>query len=511
MGKNAKLEVTLWLSALGVLTLCLGGAIYHRLTAADGESTGAQARIDLPRDAHGAGGKNDLAPPTVDRPTVVKVSPETTPDYLASTAGGGFRAKAPRHPQDNLEFRSAQNSASIMPAHDLAQADPLAADAADLPAARQSVVVQRDTTDAVDVLAPENQQSPTIATAPASAAETTPPDISTLPLGPQSSNMGSGTRVMMKATPDDQEPQEPAPLPVVDARPIRRDSAVQQAADNVQGMDPPPAGSVPWQRPEMDTRIPVVSGPASLPPPPPRNDATSLPPVDGAYPPAYPDQSRFGQPQSRLAAEPQYAPANEVRPRYQPPATLPGVLPPAAVAAGVSSAESGTATAARKDDKYVVQPNDNWWTITQRVYGNGAFYKALHEYNHREYPRPDLAVGDTIRTPDLAVLQKNYPDLTPKARKPAAVAGTHMTNVSAKLRPGTRSYTVQQGDTMFDIARFQLGKASRWTEIYELNRDTLSEDFDFVRPGTILLLPADEARGDRPDTTARTPSGQIQR
>ena len=29
----------------------------------------------------------------------------------------------------------------------------------------------------------------------------------------------------------------------------------------------------------------------------------------------------------------------------------------------------------------------------------------------------------------------------------------------------------------------------RWTEIYDLNRDVLGEDFDYLRPGTNVVLP----------------------
>ena len=36
-----------------------------------------------------------------------------------------------------------------------------------------------------------------------------------------------------------------------------------------------------------------------------------------------------------------------------------------------------------------------------------------------------------------------------------------------------------EGDTLFNIARYELGKASRWVEIYEFNRDLLGKDFNY--------------------------------
>jgi nucleoid-associated protein YgaU len=62
---------------------------------------------------------------------------------------------------------------------------------------------------------------------------------------------------------------------------------------------------------------------------------------------------------------------------------------------------------------------------------------------------------------------------------------------------------VAEGDTLFDIARAELGKASRWAEIYELNRDQLGEDFNYLAPGMQLVMPP---RGDRPESITTRPS-----
>jgi len=52
-------------------------------------------------------------------------------------------------------------------------------------------------------------------------------------------------------------------------------------------------------------------------------------------------------------------------------------------------------------------------------------------------------------------------------------------------------YTVQEGETLFDIARQRLGKASRWVDIYQLNRAQLGERLENFRPGLTLRLPAE--------------------
>ncbi len=55
-----------------------------------------------------------------------------------------------------------------------------------------------------------------------------------------------------------------------------------------------------------------------------------------------------------------------------------------------------------------------------------------------------------------------------------------------------RTYTVAEGDSLFDIARCELGKASRWVEIYDLNTDVIGKDIDCLAPGTQIVLPNDD-------------------
>jgi nucleoid-associated protein YgaU len=65
-------------------------------------------------------------------------------------------------------------------------------------------------------------------------------------------------------------------------------------------------------------------------------------------------------------------------------------------------------------------------------------------------------------------------------QKPAASAG-------AGTAP-TTTYTVQAGDTLSAIAKKFLGNASDYMEIFNLNRDQLS-DPDKIKPGQVLKIP----------------------
>jgi nucleoid-associated protein YgaU len=58
---------------------------------------------------------------------------------------------------------------------------------------------------------------------------------------------------------------------------------------------------------------------------------------------------------------------------------------------------------------------------------------------------------------------------------------------------GQSTYTVKSGDTLSKIAKELLGSANAYPEIFELNRDQLSNP-DQIKPGQVLKIPA-HARG----------------
>ncbi len=115
--------------------------------------------------------------------------------------------------------------------------------------------------------------------------------------------------------------------------------------------------------------------------------------------------------------------------------------------------------------------------------------------------------GSAASTPSLR------PPMPPAAQGPNAVAspttGSNPNNAIAPGSPGLRgqgkrTYVVQNGDTLYDIARQQLGKASRWREIYDLNKDLINTRWLDLEPGTQLLLPdpTPESLTERPGVGA---------
>ena len=161
------------------------------------------------------------------------------------------------------------------------------------------------------------------------------------------------------------------------------------------------------------------------------------------------------------------------------------------------------------DGSYNVQPNDNYWVISRRLYGTGAYFRALAEHNRNKVPQEDqLTVGQSISAPGVTELEELYPELCPKPSRREIVKQRATSVGRLSSYRGGRTYTVQQGDTLFDIARYELGKASRWSEIYELNRDVIGEDYDYLPTGLQLALPSD---APAENVTRRPGSGQYYR
>jgi nucleoid-associated protein YgaU len=65
------------------------------------------------------------------------------------------------------------------------------------------------------------------------------------------------------------------------------------------------------------------------------------------------------------------------------------------------------------------------------------------------------------------------------AQKATATAG----------QAGQKTYTVKAGDTLSKIAKEQLGDAKAYQDIFNANRDQLS-DPDKIKPGQVLKIPA---------------------
>lgn len=145
------------------------------------------------------------------------------------------------------------------------------------------------------------------------------------------------------------------------------------------------------------------------------------------------------------------------------------------------------------DSGYVVEPGDNFWTISRKLYGTGKYFQALAMHNTPIVADPaKLKPGQRIAAPSVAELETRYAALlasngSSSAAKPVQNVGFFISDA------GQPMYRVGTDDTLSSIAYAHLGRASRWVQIYELNRHTL-KDGNTLKVGAELRLPADASQ-----------------
>ena len=148
---------------------------------------------------------------------------------------------------------------------------------------------------------------------------------------------------------------------------------------------------------------------------------------------------------------------------------------------------------------HVVQTNDNYWSISKQQYGTARYFAALERYNRGRIPDPKrMRPGMKVLVPARETLEARYPDLFPKPRTAGRSGGG--TAIAAGLTPGffhSRTgepmYRIGTEDTLTGIAKQHMGRASRWVQVYEMNRQRLKNPND-LKIGMVLRLPSDASR-----------------
>lgn len=125
-----------------------------------------------------------------------------------------------------------------------------------------------------------------------------------------------------------------------------------------------------------------------------------------------------------------------------------------------------------------VKPGESLRAICRRYYGNADLANPLARYNGVSDPDV-LRANRRLRIPSAAVL------LDPAARWTAKQA---YTNAVRSTDARSVTYTIKPGESLSEIAQRLLNSAARWEQLYELNRDVLS-DPDEIRAGTVITIP----------------------
>lgn len=74
-------------------------------------------------------------------------------------------------------------------------------------------------------------------------------------------------------------------------------------------------------------------------------------------------------------------------------------------------------------------------------------------------------------------------------KKVTTVAAANTKATPVETKKATKTYTVKRGDSLSKIAKNELGKASRWNEIYQLNKSVIGSNPNLIYPGQVYTLP----------------------
>lgn len=100
---------------------------------------------------------------------------------------------------------------------------------------------------------------------------------------------------------------------------------------------------------------------------------------------------------------------------------------------------------------------------------------------------PDAQPGDPSPSVEQALAP---PEQIATPTAPQEEAQVEQQAEEVEEEPGDlRPYTVRRGESLSVIASRQLGDGSRWTEVYEMNRQTIGPNPDGLREGMTIMLP----------------------
>jgi nucleoid-associated protein YgaU len=153
-----------------------------------------------------------------------------------------------------------------------------------------------------------------------------------------------------------------------------------------------------------------------------------------------------------------------------------------------------------------IADGDTLVRLAERYLGRADRSQELFEYNRDVLSNPDvLPIGKQLRIPPLVPVQTAdpLPSMKSTASEPAgtqqslvplggdkpAAAKTAATAISAKSKnPKQRTYEVQAGDNLVDIARKLYGDGRRHEQLFEANRHVLKNPAS-LKAGMVLIVP----------------------
>ncbi|MFQ5589875.1 MAG: LysM peptidoglycan-binding domain-containing protein [Phycisphaerae bacterium] len=125
-----------------------------------------------------------------------------------------------------------------------------------------------------------------------------------------------------------------------------------------------------------------------------------------------------------------------------------------------------------------MQAGDTIASLAVAYYGHEKYVQFLIDQNPQVKDVRRLRIGSRIKIPPR-----------PKGGSAARTLNARRALPVDKGAEDQRTYRVRPGDTFYAIARSVLSDASRWEEIFALNRALVKGDPKNLQVGQVLVLP----------------------
>ena len=114
---------------------------------------------------------------------------------------------------------------------------------------------------------------------------------------------------------------------------------------------------------------------------------------------------------------------------------------------------------------------------------------ALEEYTVTDTTDEGFDTKVKIKLKQYKEYSTKKVQVTIKQYRPPAVTRTVTTNNTAVAKPSGQNYTVKRGDCLWNIAKRFYGNGSKYTTIYNANRDKIKNP-NLIYPGQVLWIPS---------------------
>lgn len=141
----------------------------------------------------------------------------------------------------------------------------------------------------------------------------------------------------------------------------------------------------------------------------------------------------------------------------------------------------------QQDVTYTVQPGDTLWEIAEDKLGDGSEWRELAKVNNIPQDNPTLDIGQEL-------IVSGFGGPADEGDVLSAVTAEKEESGEVKV---TEKYTVQKGDTLWDVAEKFYGDGEKWTKIFNSPENNLSmytsettgETYPLIHQGNVLVIP----------------------